>query len=120
MGGDGKTPSDELKSFEKRLQATQKAIDERDRRKFSKGSTYGFSFRLVTDLVTGVLSGFAIGWLLDYVLGTSPWFLLILTPLGMAAGILNVIRAAKSAEAQRHMEKTDAKGIPAVPFDDEE
>ena len=120
MVDDGRKTPDDLEDFEKRLRASRQSIEDRDRREFSKGSAYGFGFRLVTDLVVGVLSGLGLGWLLDYLLGTSPWFLLILLPLGMAAGILNVIRAAKSAEARRHLEKTDATGIPAVPFDDDE
>ena len=70
-------------------------------------------------MIAGVLVGFGAGWLLDRLLGTSPWFLLILTPLGMAAGILNVIRAAKSAEARRHLETTKADGVASVPDDED-
>ena len=117
--GDKKS-SDELNDFEKRLNNTKKSIEDRDKQTFRKVSAYSFGFRLVTDLVVGVLSGVGIGWLLDYWLGTKPWFLLIFMPLGMIAGIVNVIRAAKSVEAQRHLEKTDATGIPSVPFDDDE
>ncbi len=120
MGGEHKTSSNELDDFGKRLAATQKSIEDRDKESVSTGSAYSFGFRLVTDLVVGVFSGFAIGYLLDSWLGTSPWLLLIFTPLGIVAGILNVIRAAKSVEAQRHLKKTDATGIPSVPFDDDE
>lgn len=124
MGGhrDGngqKTPTD-LESFDKRLQRTKASIQDRDKQVFNQASAYGFGFRLAVDLVVGVLAGFGIGWLLDMWLGTSPWLLLILTPLGIAAGILNVIRAAKSIEAQRHLAHTDAKGVPSVPDDDED
>ncbi len=115
-----KSSSDELSDFEKRLKDTKNSIEGRDQQVFNQGAAYSFGFRLVTDLVVGVLSGVGIGWLLDYSLGTKPWFLLIFMPLGMIAGILNVIRAAKSVEAQRHLEKTDATGIPSVPFDDDE
>jgi F0F1-type ATP synthase assembly protein I len=45
--------------------------------------------------------------------------LLILTPIGMAAGILNVMRAAKSAEARRHLQQTNAEGIPSVRDDED-
>ncbi|HFC04871.1 MAG TPA: F0F1 ATP synthase subunit I [Rhizobiales bacterium] len=117
--GDRKS-SKGLGDFEKRLNATKKSIEDRDRQVFNQGSAYSFGFRLVTDLVVGVLSGVGIGWLLDYLLGTAPWLLLVFMPLGMIAGILNVIRAAKSVEATRHLEKTDATGIPSVPFDDDE
>ena len=115
-----KSSSDELSDFKRRLKDTKDSIEKRDKQVFSQGAAYSFGFRLVTDLVVGVLSGVGIGWLLDYLLGTKPWFLLIFMPLGMVAGILNVIRAANSVEAQRHLEKTDATGIPSVPFDDDE
>ena len=115
-----KPSSDELNDFEQRLNSTKKSIVDRDNQAFNQGSAYSFGFRLVTDLVVGVLSGVGIGWLLDYWLGTAPWFLLFFMPLGMIAGIMNVIRAAKSVEAQRHLKKTDATGIPSVPFDDDE
>jgi len=115
-----KSSSDELSDFAKRLKDTKNSIEGRDKQMSGQGAAYSFGFRLVTDLVVGVLSGVGIGWLLDYLLGTAPWFLLIFMPLGMVAGILNVIRAAKSVEAKRHLEKTDATGIPGVPFDDDE
>ncbi len=120
MGDENKTSSKELDDFGKRLSATVSSLEKSDKRSASNASAYSFGFRLVTDLVVGVLSGFGIGWLLDHWLGTAPWFLLIFMPIGMVAGILNVIRAAKSIEAKRHLEKTDATGIPSVPFDDDE
>lgn len=51
-------------------------------------------FRLSTELVAGVLVGAAIGWLLDYWLGTSPLGMIVFLLLGFAAGVLNVMRAA--------------------------
>ena len=119
-GKDGKSSPDELERFDKRLQTAKASIEDRDKQAFSQSSAYGFGFRLAVDLVVGVLAGFGIGWLLDKWLGTSPWFLLILTPLGIVAGIMNVIRAAKSVEAKRHLAHTDATGVPSVPDDDED
>ena len=120
MGDDNKTSPADLESFDKRLQRTKASIEERDKRAFHQASAYSFGFRLATDLVAGVLAGFGIGWLLDYWLGTSPWLLLIFIPLGIGAGIANVIRAAKSIEARRHLEHTNADGIPSVPDDDDD
>jgi len=51
-------------------------------------------FRLSTELVAGVLVGAAIGWLIDRLLGISPWGMIIFLLLGFAAGVLNVMRAA--------------------------
>lgn len=115
-----KTSDRELDDFNERLSRATGSIEERERAVFGKASAYSFGLRLVTDLVVGVLSGVGIGWLIDYFAGTRPWGLLIFMPIGMVAGVLNVIRAAKSVEAQRHLEKTDATGIPGVPFDDDD
>jgi len=51
-------------------------------------------FRMSTELVAGVFVGAAIGLLLDYWLGISPWGLLVFLLLGFAAGVLNLMRAA--------------------------
>jgi ATP synthase protein I len=45
-------------------------------------------------LVAGVLVGAAIGWLLDRLLGISPWGLIVFLLLGFVAGVLNVMRSA--------------------------
>jgi ATP synthase protein I len=119
MDDDEAKSSDRLKALRDRLASAQASIEERDRPAGKSGSAYSFGFRLATDLIAGVLAGFGIGWGLDKWLGTSPWFLLIFTVLGMIAGIVNVIRAAKSAEARRHLEATRADNIPSVPDEDD-
>ena len=119
MGDDKKASPADLESFNKRLQRTKASIQERDRQTFNQASAYSFGFRLAIDLVVGVLAGFGIGWLLDYWLGTSPWLLLVFTMLGIAAGISNVIRAAKSIEARRHLAHTKADGVASVPDDED-
>jgi len=43
--------------------------------------------------------GMGIGWFLDRTFGTKPWCLVIFTGFGIAAGFLNVIRAARKAAA---------------------
>lgn len=64
-----------------------------------RGTSIGLAFRLTTELVAGLVVGGAIGWFLDRWLGTTPWFLLIFFLLGMAAGIVNVIRTAQQMNA---------------------
>ena len=118
MDDDRRSSSDKA-SFDKRLKAMARAIAARDAPGKHRSSAYSFGFRLAADLLAGVLGGFAIGWGLDYWLGTSPWFLLGLIVLGMAAGILNVIRAASSMEAKRHLEHTSGEGLPRVDDDED-
>jgi len=58
-------------------------------------------FRLSTELVAGVLVGAAFGWLLDKLLGISPWGMIVFLLLGFAAGVLNVMRAAGVVQPKR-------------------
>src|SRR5262249_43081271 len=57
-------------------------------------SGYARGFRLSSELVGGVLVGAGIGWVLDRVLGISPWGLLGFGLLGFVAGVMNVMRTA--------------------------
>ena len=61
----------------------------------SSQSKLGLAFRLVTELLAGVIVGGGIGWALDRVFGTSPLLLIVMFLLGVAAGMRNVIRTAR-------------------------
>ena len=65
-----------------------------------KGSFMGNAFKLGTELVAAVVVGTIIGFILDSWFGTKPWFIIIFFFLGSAAGILNVIRAAKRMQKE--------------------
>jgi ATP synthase protein I len=60
----------------------------------SDPSAIARGFRLSTELVAGVIVGAGIGWVLDRLLGISPWGMIVFLLLGFAAGVLNVMRAA--------------------------
>jgi ATP synthase protein I len=60
----------------------------------SDPSAMARGFRLSSELVAGVLVGAALGWLIDQGLGITPWGMIVLTLLGFAAGVLNVMRVA--------------------------
>ena len=59
-----------------------------------RGRALGLAMRVISDLVSAIIIGTAIGWGLDYLTGFSPLFLLIFFFLGLAAGIINVLRTA--------------------------
>ena len=61
-----------------------------------RGNSIGLAFRLSTELVSGIVVGSVMGWSLDKWLGSQPWFFLIFFILGIAAGIINVIKTAKN------------------------
>ena len=79
---------DEFKEKEK-IAKTSENIEKR-------GNSIGLAFRLSTELVSGIVVGSIMGWSLDKWLGSQPWFFLIFFILGIAAGIINVIKTAKN------------------------
>ena len=65
-----------------------------------KGSFMGNAFKLGTELVAAVAVGTIIGFILDNWFDTKPWLIIIFFFLGAAAGMLNVIRAAKRMQKE--------------------
>ncbi|MEM9715848.1 MAG: AtpZ/AtpI family protein [Pseudomonadota bacterium] len=55
-------------------------------------------WRMVTELVVGLLLGAAIGYGLDAVFGTEPWFLIVFCMLGFAAGIRVMLKTAEEIQ----------------------
>jgi ATP synthase protein I len=53
---------------------------------------YRLGNRVLAELIGGMAGGALIGWVLDRLLGTSPWLLLALLFLGTAAAFRNIIR----------------------------
>jgi ATP synthase protein I len=57
------------------------------------GRAMSLGFRVVTELVAGIVVGGGLGYLLDKWLGTKPFLLILLLILGAAGGFWNIIRA---------------------------
>jgi ATP synthase protein I len=55
-------------------------------------SAMGIGVRVGIELVSALAVGVAVGWGLDWLLGTRPWFLALFVLLGGAAGVANVWR----------------------------
>ena len=65
----------------------------------SENSSFmGSAFKLGTELISAVLVGTIIGFILDPWFDTKPWLIIFFFFLGSAAGILNVIKAAKKMQ----------------------
>jgi ATP synthase protein I len=58
------------------------------------GSTLGLTFAF------SVLVGFAIGYGLDRLFHTSPFLMLIFILLGLASGMINIVRAIRDSSSQ--------------------
>jgi ATP synthase protein I len=86
------SPPPSLKQLDEDLRAA-----EAKRRKTKAGPDDGgqglaFAMRIGVEIVAALIVGVGIGLLLDYWLGTKPWFLLVFFVLGAAAGFMNVFR----------------------------
>nr|CRH07527.1 protein of unknown function. Putative atpI. High conserved in the MTB [Candidatus Magnetococcus massalia] len=53
----------------------------------------GFGLRIGMEIFSAVLVGSAIGYLLDYWLGTKPWLMVLFVIFGFIAGFRNIYRA---------------------------
>lgn len=69
-----------------------KAAEADDHGSALRGRGMAYGMRMASELVGAVLVGAAIGYGLDYLLGSKPWLLLLFFVLGFAAGVLNVMR----------------------------
>ncbi len=72
-------------------------------------------WRMVIELVSGLLIGFGIGYGIDVLAGTMPIFLVLFTLLGFGAGVNVMVRTAKEIQAKKMAEeagekKDDARG----------
>lgn len=91
-------PSQDGGSFEERLrgaQARQEAAAPKPAPGVGSGSSpspMGIGARVGVELVSALAVGLAIGWGLDWLLGTRPWLLALFVLLGGAAGVANVWR----------------------------
>ena len=82
--------------FKIRLEIAKKRISQRaNKNSNNKSSLLGIAFKMSTELVAAVLVGTIIGFIFDNWFGTKPWLILLFFFLGVATGILNVIKSAK-------------------------
>ncbi len=82
-----------LETLDERIRAAVHAEEVRTGVKQRKpGTGYSQGNRVLAELIAGLAGGALIGWVLDTLLGTSPWLLLVLLFLGMAVAFRNIIR----------------------------
>lgn len=112
-------PSDRLQNLERRLDTALRDRQRGTGTDTTEGSAAGLALRAVTELLVGLLVCMGLGWMADKLLGTTPWIMLALMPLGLAAGVMNVMRLSRSKQAE---EVLGGKGPPApsVKDDDED
>jgi ATP synthase protein I len=76
------------------------------------GEAINLGFRVLTEMVAGVVVGGLIGWQLDKWLRTSPLLLIVFLMLGIAAGFWNVYRIAVPPDRNRKRGTGSTDGDP--------
>jgi ATP synthase protein I len=123
--GHGEISPEDRAEFRKRsseigqkLDAVQAKREEAERAgNIARQTAFGQATRYAADLIVGVGLGGVLGWALDQQFGTAPWLMVLLVVLGFAGGLLNVIRAAKKAQAANEALQ---RAAPSVTDDEDE
>ena len=86
-----------LKEISTRLEIAKKNIKKKQiKNNGSNAASFGKAMKISTELVAAVVVGGTIGFILDTWFDTKPLLIIIFFFIGVVAGILNVIRSAKS------------------------
>ncbi|MEQ8559057.1 MAG: AtpZ/AtpI family protein [Henriciella sp.] len=84
----------------------------RDAEMDSSVSAGGLALRYGAEFGASVFVGILLGLVIDHFFGTKPWGLLVMLGFGLAAGILNVIRAYRQLMADGKLQATDQSDGP--------
>tara|TARA_B100000686_G_scaffold80159_1_gene86446 strand:- start:479 stop:757 length:279 start_codon:yes stop_codon:yes gene_type:complete len=85
--------------FNTRLEIAKKKISKKSKVSEEASSPkLGIALKMSTEMVAAVVVGTIIGFILDNWFGTKPWLILIFFFIGVAAGILNVVKSAKKMQ----------------------
>ena len=88
-------------TFKTRLEIAKNKISKKNLYSNKKpSSSIGTAFKMSTELVSAVVVGTIIGFILDNWFDTKPWLIIIFFFLGATAGMLNVIRAANRMQKE--------------------
>ena len=89
-------PEDQFKT---RLKIAKNKVKSRNSEKnMESKSSMGTAFKMSTELVSAVVVGTIIGFILDNWFGTKPWLILIFFFIGVITGIMNVVKSAKKMQ----------------------
>ena len=81
-----------LEKLDKKIEGFKSKI-EKDKPKRLKVQNDGW--RMVVELVTGMLLGLSLGIALDYIVGSEPLFLIVFSLLGFMAGVKTMMATAR-------------------------
>lgn len=91
----GQDGSNRLRQLDARIKSARDAKEPPLRANGDKFSNAGMAWRMVVELTLSMVVGAAMGWGLDSLFGTTPFFLIVFWLLGFASGIRTVMHSAK-------------------------
>jgi ATP synthase protein I len=113
-------PTDSRDEALRRLNERAAALDARTRRPVGKHAgeqAVSQAYRIIAELIGGVLVGLALGAGVDAFFGTLPWGLIGGVLLGFA---LSIWMARRTANRLMALARQDEEPAASVPFDDDE
>ena len=91
----------DIKDISTRLKIAKKNFNkDNQKNRGSNAASIGKALKISTELVAAVVVGSTIGYLLDGWFDTKPLLIICFFIMGVAAGILNVIRSAKKMHSK--------------------
>lgn len=106
-----------IKRLNERADALEKRTERQISHEIAGQRAASQAWRILADLLGGVLAGLGLGFLVDRFAGTEPWGLIGGVLLGFAVSIYLARQTANRIMAEA---KASGEQPPAVPFDDEE
>ncbi len=92
-------PDARLESLDRRLDKMHRA--EAAKKVQAQGDpNYRIGQLVLSHLVGAPFGGFVVGFVLDKILGTKPWLMLVMLFLGFGVGFMNVVRISKTPPGQ--------------------
>ena len=86
-----------FKEISTRLEIAKKNLKKKQfTNQSSNATSLGKALKIGTELVAAVVVGSTLGFILDNWFDTRPWLIISFFIMGVAAGILNVIKSAKN------------------------
>lgn len=98
---------DRLRALEKRIEQAKDAVAPKRNAKADSHHQAQLAWRMVIELVAGLMIGFGIGYGLDSLFGTMPIFLVLFILAGFAAGVKTMLRSAKEMQDKAAAAATD-------------
>ena len=95
-----KKPLD-IEEIDKRISELKSRAESKDKGDTTKVSQISVAFQSAIEILSGVLIGIGIGYILDELFDTKFIFLLIFTIFGFIAGLVNTARYLKKIDEER-------------------